>query len=436
MSTGVSATTTCGAPEGRTLRLVRLAGTMAYGYEGELTPWSTRDEERGDPKGVPHAIASCDLTTGTVRLLQGPTGSPGEFSASIVDFDRGRLLLRAGNRESVATWLLDLATGSLTTIDAFVERGVAPLAIGGNFVVGSWTIDDSFSDDSLPAVYSLETGDFRIVTPTDLGVGGTWIEPLGVENGILVGTTDNAHTDLLGEAWVFILDTGEAIELPPVLTAARPYIGAFDGSMIVGSAFRNPRDRHAQPFMWRLGRPDVTWLSLPEGQVRGRAVALQGHLSSATPKRSPQARTGARSGGPSSGRARPGRSWTWGLGHSSCPGRERPTVAGRRRARRLRSTATSSSGSLAMRAGRAAHRASAARRSCGTSASGSRRSGPDGGTPGWTAGRRRNQETPRWRSPGSGQGSGGAKGIRTLDLLNAIQTLFQLSYSPVPERGA
>ena len=26
--------------------------------------------------------------------------------------------------------------------------------------------------------------------------------------------------------------------------------------------------------------------------------------------------------------------------------------------------------------------------------------------------------------------SGGAKGIRTLDLLNAIQTLFQLSYSP------
>ncbi len=31
---------------------------------------------------------------------------------------------------------------------------------------------------------------------------------------------------------------------------------------------------------------------------------------------------------------------------------------------------------------------------------------------------------------------GGARGIRTPDLLNAIQTLSQLSYSPVPERGA
>jgi hypothetical protein len=29
------------------------------------------------------------------------------------------------------------------------------------------------------------------------------------------------------------------------------------------------------------------------------------------------------------------------------------------------------------------------------------------------------------------QNVGGAKGIRTLDLLNAIQTLFQLSYSPI-----
>jgi hypothetical protein len=29
---------------------------------------------------------------------------------------------------------------------------------------------------------------------------------------------------------------------------------------------------------------------------------------------------------------------------------------------------------------------------------------------------------------------GGAKGARTPDLLNAIQTLFQLSYSPTPER--
>jgi hypothetical protein len=29
---------------------------------------------------------------------------------------------------------------------------------------------------------------------------------------------------------------------------------------------------------------------------------------------------------------------------------------------------------------------------------------------------------------------GGAKGARTPDLLNAIQTLFQLSYSPAPER--
>ena len=279
ISTGVRATTTCAVPAGRTLRLVRLAGTMAaYGYEGELTPWSTRDEERGDPIGVPQAIASCDLTTGAVRVLHGPTGSPREFSASIVDLDRGRLLLRAGSRESVVTWLLDLATGSLTTIDAFVERGVAPRAIDGNFVIGSWTIDDSFSQDSLPAVYSLETGDFRIVTPTDLGVGGTWIEPVDVANGILVGTIDNANTSLLGEAWAFILDTGEAIHLPRALTTDRPYIGAFDGSMIVGSALRKPRDRHAQPFMWRLGQPDVTWLSLPPGQIRGRAVALQGHL--------------------------------------------------------------------------------------------------------------------------------------------------------------
>src|SRR6185436_7689782 len=30
---------------------------------------------------------------------------------------------------------------------------------------------------------------------------------------------------------------------------------------------------------------------------------------------------------------------------------------------------------------------------------------------------------------------GGAKGIRTPDLLNAIQTLFQLSYSPIAEGG-
>src|ERR1700694_2868644 len=30
-------------------------------------------------------------------------------------------------------------------------------------------------------------------------------------------------------------------------------------------------------------------------------------------------------------------------------------------------------------------------------------------------------------------GLGGAKGIRTPDLLNAIQTLSQLSYSPMPE---
>jgi hypothetical protein len=33
------------------------------------------------------------------------------------------------------------------------------------------------------------------------------------------------------------------------------------------------------------------------------------------------------------------------------------------------------------------------------------------------------------------EGSGGARGIRTPDLLNAIQTLSQLSYSPTWERG-
>ena len=48
-------------------------------------------------------------------------------------------------------------------------------------------------------------------------------------------------------------------------------------------------------------------------------------------------------------------------------------------------------------------------------------------------------ETPRRsrrgvRSIGVRQGVGGAKGIRTPDLLNAIQTLSQLSYSPTPER--
>lgn len=32
---------------------------------------------------------------------------------------------------------------------------------------------------------------------------------------------------------------------------------------------------------------------------------------------------------------------------------------------------------------------------------------------------------------GTGQGAGGATGVRTPDLLNAIQTLFQLSYSPI-----
>ena len=47
-------------------------------------------------------------------------------------------------------------------------------------------------------------------------------------------------------------------------------------------------------------------------------------------------------------------------------------------------------------------------------------------------------ETPRRsrrgvRSVGVSQGVGGAKGIRTPDLLNAIQTLSQLSYSPTPD---
>jgi hypothetical protein len=32
-----------------------------------------------------------------------------------------------------------------------------------------------------------------------------------------------------------------------------------------------------------------------------------------------------------------------------------------------------------------------------------------------------------------GRKFGGAKGARTPDLLNAIQTLFQLSYSPMPD---
>jgi pimeloyl-ACP methyl ester carboxylesterase len=39
------------------------------------------------------------------------------------------------------------------------------------------------------------------------------------------------------------------------------------------------------------------------------------------------------------------------------------------------------------------------------------------------------------RGPVSCLESGGARGIRTPDLLNAIQTLSQLSYSPTPERG-
>jgi hypothetical protein len=74
-----------------------------------------------------------------------------------------------------------------------------------------------------------------------------------------------------------------------------------------------------------------------------------------------------------------------------------------------------------------------------------RADGLDLGSPGgclrltgvWTEYGSKKNEDPSGRPEGSIHAwcVGGAKGIRTPDLLNAIQTLSQLSYSPTPEPG-
>ena len=46
---------------------------------------------------------------------------------------------------------------------------------------------------------------------------------------------------------------------------------------------------------------------------------------------------------------------------------------------------------------------------------------------------RDNSGTGEKRRENSAQKDGGAEGVRTPDLLNAIQALYQLSYDPIPE---
>jgi hypothetical protein len=120
-STGVPARVACEVAQGRTLRLTKLDGDVAYGYESDLTPYSERDDDRGTPRDTALCLSACDLPTGVVRPLPMPAGYPiveatGEIksAAVIVDIDQGRLLLsgeRFGYRSSPDSYLLDPASG-------------------------------------------------------------------------------------------------------------------------------------------------------------------------------------------------------------------------------------------------------------------------------------------------------------------------------------
>jgi hypothetical protein len=274
MSTDVPGRVACEVAPGTTLRLTKLDGTTAYGYESELTPYSEREDDRGTPQDAALYLSACDLATGVVTRLPMPVGYPAvepsgtvDSAAVIVDIDQGRLLLygeRFRSRDTPDAYLLDPAVGAVEPIPGFIDRHVQPVAIEGDFVIGSQTLDTA-DGQTVAAVLRLGYDEFRLVTPNDLGLLATWMHPVEIENRIVIGDAEN------GAVWAFRLDTNEPIDAPPSLSTEYATAGGFDGGTFVGYAYRRGTGGNPQPFAWNIRDPEVTWLPLPRNRTGGTA---------------------------------------------------------------------------------------------------------------------------------------------------------------------
>jgi hypothetical protein len=279
MSSDVPARVACEVAPGRTLRLTKLDGTTAYGYESDLTPYSERDDDRGTPQDTALYLTACDLNTGVVKRLPTPIGYPSvepngtvDSAAVIVDIDQGRLLLygeRFLSRATPDAYLLDAASGNVEPIAGFIDRHVQPVAIEGDLVIGSQTLETSDSQ-TVAAVLRLGSDDFRLLTPNDIGSAGSWIEPVEIRNRIVVGDIEGGDTTLPGAVWAYRLDGSVPIEAPQALRAASATVTGFDGGTIVGYAYSTGTGV-PQPFAWNIREPDATWLPLPKNRTGATA---------------------------------------------------------------------------------------------------------------------------------------------------------------------
>jgi hypothetical protein len=277
MSSDVPARVACEVAPDTTLRLVKLDGTTAYGYESDLTPYSERDDTRGTPQDTALYLSACDLTTGALRRLPMPAGYPavGRYGtvdslALIADLDEGRLLLygdRFSSRATPEAFLLDPASGDVEPIPGLIDRHVQPIAIEGDLVIGSQTLETSDSQ-TVAAVLRLGSDEFRLLTPGDLGLPGTWLHPVEIKNRIVVGYVENSDTADPAWPWAYRLDA-EAVEGPQALRAGATITG-FDGGTVVGYV-HSLGTGVPQPFAWNIREPDVTWLPLPKNRTGGTA---------------------------------------------------------------------------------------------------------------------------------------------------------------------
>ncbi|HET7180869.1 MAG TPA: hypothetical protein VFI15_01400 [Candidatus Limnocylindrales bacterium] len=278
MSGDVPATTACGVPAGRTLKLTELAGPVAYGYEAALTPYSEADSDRGNPQVVPYDLAICELATGAFTRVH-DAGLRGHVAAQ----DAGRLLFETGNPRfapSADSSSYDLATGTIQRLDAFVQNDIFAIDLDGDLVLGEDRnpTTDEFSDPSVPAVLDLRTGQVRTLTPAELGLpDARWFRPKAISDGVLVGLAEFPPDDDR-TFWAFDLGTGHPIQMPPELRDAGGTVTAFDGQVLVGALADRRDDGGPQPFAWRIGDAHATLLPVGKHHRGGMAIGIDGDL--------------------------------------------------------------------------------------------------------------------------------------------------------------
>ncbi|HJP87514.1 MAG TPA: hypothetical protein VJ850_00545 [Candidatus Limnocylindrales bacterium] len=280
LSSRIPATIACEVPAGRTLKLTDLTGSIAYGYEAELTPWSERDSDRDNPQRVEMNLGTCDLGTGTfVRLAEIIDGVRREEFVThlgLVAQDAERILFGGGE----ATWVLDKGTSHLERLAGFTDRRARAIGLDYPYVLGEQTLPalpgSPSEPDTVPAILDLRTGDVRILTAAELGVDAPWIRPQAISNGIIVGRTQDDGNDW--PLWAFDLGTGRPIDVPSALRQGFITVRGFDGQVIVGSSFPHDSDDGPRPFAWRVGSDHVTWLKVGAGHMGASAIAVDGAL--------------------------------------------------------------------------------------------------------------------------------------------------------------